>query len=249
MSPRLHRMSKRLKFKRTLENGGSSCVSYHKALVLFKVAHFSVGDQRAGPTGWPWLIAMRAASGGPRRRRERRGPQRSDRTVRRSVWEPSSPGDAHADALRIDGVDSATASFSFLFFFFFSFFCSFSFFIFFPSPESPPRPSLPPGNIAVSYKSLHFKARFWVREKKEKRRKKNAPTESGPLPQPHAQDIFVISCVETPHSDLVSVESCYWSTSARMYSYFATRSSHQGDLCRYFAERQTPTTVLAHGTQ
>ena len=41
-------------------------------------------------------------------------------------------------------------------------------------------------------KILFLKARFWVRE--EERRKKNAPTETGPLPQSHAQEQFVI-CV------------------------------------------------------
>ena len=37
---------------------------FHQALVFFKVAHFSVGDQRAGPRGSP-LIATTAASGVP----------------------------------------------------------------------------------------------------------------------------------------------------------------------------------------
>ena len=33
---------------------------------------------------------------------------------------------------------------------------------------------------------------------KEERRKKNAPTETGPLPQSHAQDLFVIRVRGTP---------------------------------------------------
>ena len=42
------------------------------------------------------------------------------------------------------------------------------------------------------------------RETKKERKKErmHAPTETGPLPQSHAQDLFVFACVETPHSDM-----------------------------------------------
>ena len=42
-----------------------------------------------------------------------------------------------------------------------------------------------------------------MREKKKREeRKKNAPTESGPLPQSHAQDLFVIRVRGNPHIDV-----------------------------------------------
>ena len=97
----------------------------------------------------------------------------------------------------------------FLFIFFsFSIFCFFPFFfvvfflflfhIFFIFPfRTLPKTSLFPT------RNINFKARFWVREeetkKKEKKRsKQNAPTETGPYPQTHAQDLFVIRVRENP---------------------------------------------------
>ena len=85
---------------------------------------------------------------------------------------------------------------SFFFIFSFSLFSIFSFFSCFPR-RVPPRthPGLPK-NIAFYNENLDFMARIWVREERKKKeeriRKKNAPTETGPLPQSHAQDLFVI---------------------------------------------------------
>ena len=85
-------------------------------------------------------------------------------------------------------------NFSVFFIFIFSenFFFRFFFFFFFPSRCAQ--------NIAFSCNNLNFKARFWVREerKKRERRKKNAPTETGPLPQSHAQELIVIRVRGTP---------------------------------------------------
>ena len=84
----------------------------------------------------------------------------------------------------------------FLFFFFVCFLPFFRFFFHFLPLSSPPSTQK---NIALSCKDLSFKARFWVKKKAE-RRKKNAPTETGPLPQSHAT-FLLFACVEAFPSD------------------------------------------------
>ena len=97
---------------------------------------------------------------------------------------------------------------SFFFIFSFSLFSIFSFFSCFPR-RVPPRthPGLPK-NIAFYYENLDFMARIWVREERKKKeeriRKKNAPTETGPLPQSHAQDLFVIRVCGNPSLRLLN---------------------------------------------
>ena len=117
-----------------------------------------------------------------------------------------------------------TFIFSFIKFsvFFFSFFSPFFFFffLFLLSPASHPGPLPPPPfplllslkHRCFPNKNLNFKARFWVREerrkkkeerrkKKEKRRKKEERITRPPkqvLPQSHAQDTFVIRVRENP---------------------------------------------------
>ena len=64
------------------------------------------------------------------------------------------------------------------FFLFFEYLFIFSFLFHFPSLEPPWTPRAPPKTLVS------------IRKKKE-RRKKNEPTETGPVPQSHAQDLFV----------------------------------------------------------
>ena len=75
-----------------------------------------------------------------------------------------------------------------------------------PSPWAPPAPlkhRFFPGN------NLNFKAGFWVREEEDMmKERRNAPTETGPLPQSHAQDIFVIRVRGNPSLRLLNFRCC-----------------------------------------
>ena len=91
------------------------------------------------------------------------------------------------------------SSFSFI-----SFILTFSFFHFFIFSSPGPLPQASQKNIVFYYENLDFKARIWVREerKKERKRKKNAPTETGPLPRWHVQDLCVIRVRGNPSLQL-----------------------------------------------
>ena len=83
--------------------------------------------------------------------------------------------------------------FQFLIFFIFSFFLHFCHF---PSP--PPSP--------VLSQNIAFLTKILILRQEEERRKKKAPTETGLLPQSHAQDLLLFACVETPHSDYCNLD-------------------------------------------
>ena len=105
-----------------------------------------------------------------------------------------------------------TFIFPFIIFPFFFFFLVFFFSFFFPFSSLPGPPTLAPSpppplplllslkHRCFSSKNLNFKARFWVRE--ERRKKKQEGIRTRPpkqvLPQSHAQDTFVIRVRETP---------------------------------------------------
>ena len=78
--------------------------------------------------------------------------------------------------------------FSIFLIFVFSCFSHLSFFPTFFPPRCLPGPHrTTPKTSLFPIKNLNFKARIWLRKKE---REHNAPTETGPLPQLHAQDLF-----------------------------------------------------------
>ena len=102
--------------------------------------------------------------------------------------------------------------FSFFIFHFFRFFkiflCVFFFFVFFSSffSFSPLPPGLPKTSLFHTQILILRHDSGCEKKKKEGRsRKKNAPTETGPRPQSHAQELFVIRVRGNPSLRLIDI--------------------------------------------